>query len=105
MDSFNGAVEHCLSQYEGNHHPPSKRVPSSFYRKNETCIRLFFTTADYTDTAVGAAKAMDIILINGPQIAQFLVYHKVGLSDRDCATINHPQLMTCAVTLVPISLR
>lgn len=101
LENFWGAVAHCLSQYEGNYHPPSHRVPSSFYRKNETCICLFFTTADYTDTAIGAANAMDIILINGRQIAEFLIYHKIGLSDEGNTSVNLASLKTWAHSFGP----
>jgi hypothetical protein len=105
LENFQGATAHCLSQYEGNHHPPSQRVPSSFYRKNETCIRLFFTTADYADTTVGAANAMDIILINGRQIAEYLVYHKIGLSDGDDLSVSQAQLTKWAEAFGPGSQR
>ena len=101
LDSFHGAAESCLLQYDGNHRPPSHRVPSSFYRKNEMCFRLFFTTAGYADTAVGAANALDIILITGRQIAEFLVYHKVGLSDSGVITVNQSALVEWADAFGP----
>jgi len=96
LEMFHGATGHCLSQYEGNSHPPSHRVPSGFYRKNETCIRAYFTTADFADTAIGAANAMDIILINGRQIAEFLIYHKIGLTDDSRLAINQDALVAWA---------
>lgn len=105
LDSFHGATEHCLSQYEGNHRPPSHRIPSTFYLKNESCIRLFFTTADYSDTAIGAANAMDIILINGKQIADFLIYHNIGLSGSSEITLDQEQLIEWADAFGPMSQR
>lgn len=104
ITDFHGATESCLSQYDGNHRPPSHRVPSSFYRKNETCFRLYFTTAGYTDTAVGAANALDIILISGRQIAEFLVYHRIGLPDNGNGTISQDTLVTWANAFGPGSM-
>lgn len=102
LDSFHGAAGHCLSQYDGNPRPPSHRVPSTFYRKNEPCIRLFFTTADFAGTAVGAAISMDIILINGKQIAEFLVYHNIGLSGCNDITVDQARLIEWADTFGPV---
>lgn len=103
LDNFHGAVKHCLSQYEGNHHPPNQRVPPDFYRAHETCVQLFFTTGEFADTAIGAANAMDTILINGYQIAQFLIYHKIGVSVRGRAAIDQSALAAWAYKFGPAS--
>lgn len=82
LQKFHAAVEDCLKKYEGNARPPSHRVPDKFYRRGEICIRVFITTAEYTDTAEGEAESNDIFLVYGRQLAEFLVMHQVGL-DKD----------------------
>ena len=102
LDTFHGAVDHCLRQYEGNSQPPSHRVPLDFYRKNETCIRVYFTTSDFSDTATEAANALDIILINGRQIAEFLIYHKIGLTDDQGVFVDQTALLDWADRFGPL---
>ena len=63
INTFHGASEDCLRKYEGNDRPPSHRVPASYYRRQEMCIRVFFTTADYTEKAKSKSEALDITLV------------------------------------------
>ena len=79
MSEFDGAVRDCLRKYEGNNRPPSHRVKDDYYKKDEACIRVFFTTATYSDKASSKAKSLDIITVTGRQLAEFLVYHGIGL--------------------------
>ncbi len=83
IDAFSASVDSCLRKYEGNKHPPLQGVPLPYYRTQETCVRVFFTTADYSDEAQGAAESQDIILVNGRQVADFLVYRGVALTVLD----------------------
>ena len=76
-------------------------MPPDFYRKNEGCILLYFTTADFAETAVGAANAMDIILINGRQIAEFLVYQGIGITGNINTVISREALETWADAFGP----
>jgi hypothetical protein len=78
IDAFYASTAACLNKYEGNARPPSNRVPPAYYQTRETCVRVFFTTTDYTNEAREAAKSHDIVLVNGQQIAQFLVYHQIA---------------------------
>ena len=80
LREFSGAVNDCLNQYEGNHQPPSHRVPPSYYRRGETCIPVFFTTASFSDRASAVARSNDITLVDGKNVAQFLIYHRVAVA-------------------------
>ena len=102
INDFHGAAADCLRQYEGNLNPPSHRVPASYYRRQEMCICVFFTTADYTEKAVTKATSLDITLVNGRQIAEFLVYHKIGITYLDAAStylIEPPALSDWLATM------
>lgn len=79
LQKFAQQVRDCCDKYEGNPKPPPKRVPSSEYRKNETTLSLYFTTGIFTADAIGQAEASDIRLINGPHLAQLLIYNRVGV--------------------------
>jgi hypothetical protein len=79
INNFQGAAEDCLRKYEGSNHPPSHRVPDAYYKSREMCIRVFFTTASYTQKATSKAESLDIAIVNGRQIAEFLIYHGIGL--------------------------
>lgn len=79
IDNFQGAAEACLRKYEGNSHPPSHRVPDAYYKNREMCIRVFFTTGNYTQKASSKAEALDITHVSGRQVAEFLIYHGIGL--------------------------
>ena len=79
INNFHGAVEDCLRKYEGSDNPPSHRVPDAYYKSREMCIRVFFTTSNYTQKAASKAESLDITPVSGRQIAEFLVYHGIGL--------------------------
>ncbi len=79
IQTFKGQVEECLEKYAGNARPPSHRVPASYYERGEPCLGVFMTTAAFAETAEGSAFASGIILVDGIQLAQFLVHHRVGL--------------------------
>ena len=78
---FHGAVAGGLNKYEGNQHPPTHRVPSNYYQRNELCIPIFMTTADYSDKAATEAKSQGIVIISGQQIAEFVAYCGIGFAD------------------------
>jgi hypothetical protein len=80
LQKFLGAVRDCLNQYDGNARPPSRRVPREFYRRGELCIPVFLTTAEYAETSAGEADANDLVLVAGRAMAEFLVGHRVGIS-------------------------
>jgi hypothetical protein len=86
LQKFLGAVNDCLNQYEGNARPPSQRLPSSFYRRNEPCVKVFITTAEYADTGHEEAHANDVVLIEGDVLAQFLAARRIGV-DWDSAEV------------------
>lgn len=73
LDEFVGGFTACLNKYEGNDRPPAHCVPSNFYNRNEGALKIFFTTASFSDPAVAAAASLDIELVDGHQIAEFLV--------------------------------
>jgi hypothetical protein len=79
LQKFLGAVSDCLKQYEGNVRPPTRRVPESYYRREEPCIKVFLTTADYADTSLGEAQANDVVLVAGQKLAQFLIARRTGI--------------------------
>lgn len=79
ISKFHGSVDACLRKYDSNEYPPSHRVPDAYYKSREMCIRVFFTTADYTQKARSNADSLDIASVSGRQIAEFLVYHGIGL--------------------------
>lgn len=79
INDFHGAADDCLRKYEGNPRPPSHRVPDSYYKNREMCIRIFFTTGNYTQKATSKAESLDITPVSGRQIAEFLIYHATGL--------------------------
>lgn len=79
MSEFDGSVRDCLRKYEGNNHPPIHRLEGGYYKTDEACIRVFFTTAIYSDKASSKAKSLDIITVNGRQMAEFLIYHSIGV--------------------------
>lgn len=81
LQQFLGAVRDCLNQYEGNPRPPSRRVPVDFYRRGEICIPVFMTTAEYADTGAGEALGNDVVLVQGRELAEFLVAHRVGIGE------------------------
>ncbi len=88
LQKFLGAVSDCLKQYEGNVRPPTRRVPDSFYRREEPCIKVFLTTAEYADTSFGEAQANDVVLVAGQKLAQFLIARRTGIrQDQDT---GHP---------------
>lgn len=80
MDKFHAQALSALDKYTENTHPPSHHVPYDFFVRNETCLRLFFTTADFSGPARTSARERDIVLIDGRQIAEHLVYLGVGIS-------------------------
>ncbi len=97
IDGFQGATDACLKKYEGNLHPPSHRVPETYYRRQEMCIKVFFTTSDYSTRALSKADSLDITYIDGKQIAEFLIYHGIGLaSGIDGMIVNHADLLAWA---------
>ena len=76
---FQGSVSACLDKYSGNSRPPSNRVPENYYERSETCVRIVFTTASYAEPASAFAKSVGIFIVDGQQIAQFMLRHKIGL--------------------------
>ena len=81
IQQFLGSVRSCLRQYADNPRPPSRRVPPDFYRRDEVCIPVFMTTAQYADTSTGEAQSNDVILIEGSGLSQFLTAQRVGILD------------------------
>ncbi len=77
---FQESVRACLDKYSGNPRPPSNRVPGNYFGSSETCVRVVFTTASYADPAVAYAQSVGIFIVDGQQIAQFMLRHKVGLA-------------------------
>jgi len=94
IDEFQAQVLNCLAQYENNIAPPPNRVPSTFYRKNETCFRLYFSTASFGEGARASATANDIILISGTELAHELILSGTAASwltsneEFDCVAIR-----------------
>lgn len=86
LQQFLGAVQSCLNQYEGNHRPPSRRVPPDFYRRGEICIPIFMTTAEYADTGASEAQSNGLILVEGRELAQFLIARRVGIVEEADST-------------------
>jgi hypothetical protein len=78
LDEFAGSCAACLNKYDGNSRPPTHRVPQEFYIRNESALKVFFTTASFTSAAVAAAHSSDIELVDGRQIAEFLVARGVA---------------------------
>lgn len=76
---FKGQIDDCVKKYEGNQQPPSHRVPESFYDRGEPCLGVFVTTASFAETAESATAASGVHLVDGLRLAQFLVYHRVGV--------------------------
>jgi len=79
IQKFKGQIDDCIKKYEGNKRPPSHRVPESFYDRGEPCLGLFVTTASFAETAEGATASSGVHLVDGTRLAQFLVYHRVGV--------------------------
>lgn len=79
IEQFHGSINSCMRHYEGNPHPPSHRVPAEYYRREETCIFVFFTTASFTEKAQTAAASHDIMLVNGKELAEYLIHHRIAL--------------------------
>lgn len=79
IQKFKAQIEDCLKKYEGNARPPSHRVPESFYDRGELCLGIFATTASFAETAEGAAASSGIHLVDGMRLAQFFVFHGVGV--------------------------
>lgn len=79
---FKAAVSDCLNKYEHNRRPPSHRVPSEYYKRQETCLKFIFTTGQVSDKAAAAAEADDIAFLNGRSIAALLIANGIG-SDVD----------------------
>jgi len=79
IDKFSAQVRACLDKYGGNPTPPARRVPSDAYVRDESALRLFVTTATYSQGARGAAIDFDISLVDGRRIAELLVYRGRGI--------------------------
>jgi hypothetical protein len=95
LQKFLGAVVDCLNQYDGNDRPPSHRVPHDYYRRGEACIKVFLTTAEYTDTSVGEANANDLVLVTGRRLAEFLTARRAGV--REDAQTGQPYFERAAL--------
>lgn len=83
ISQFNGDVTALLGKYEGNPRPPSHRVPESYYRSSETCLKVFITTGDFASGARTFGDASDVQLVNGSMLVQFLLYHGIGVVEVD----------------------
>ena len=80
VDKVHGQFDLCLGHYDGNPKPPKNRVPDDYYRRDELCLRLMFTTAGFSDGALSQAGANDIELVDGRRIAEILVYKGIGVT-------------------------
>lgn len=83
VSQFHADVEACLAKYEGIERKPKHRVPDSFYRRGEACLKVVFTTGLFERGARGFAEHFDIILVDGRDLGQFLLYNQVALDDTD----------------------
>jgi hypothetical protein len=79
IQKFGGQVKECLSQYAGNTDPPRKRVPAEYYIPNEPCLPIFITSASFSDRVPGTAIANGILTIDGLELAEFLLAHRIGV--------------------------
>jgi hypothetical protein len=86
VDDFHGSIDICLSQHEGNPDPPSHRVPPTYYRRSEVALGVLCTTAGFSDAARAQSDALDIQLIDGQQIAEFLL--ATGVVGEDATTAD-----------------
>jgi hypothetical protein len=89
ITQFNSDVEYCRQKYEGVSRKPSNRVPEAYYRTGETCLKIFITTGKFAPGAVNFASASDMATVNGRQLAEFLIFHGVGIRvDEDSAVVD-----------------
>lgn len=79
IQQFKGQLQDCMKQYEGNEHPPTHRVPESYYKRDEPFLGVFVTTASFAETATACVEASGIVLIPGVPLSQFLAFHHVGI--------------------------
>lgn len=81
IQEFDANCRACLDHYSGNPSPPPRRVPPDFYWRNETALKLFFTTGSFGRNARGAAQSSDIRLVDGRHIAEYLAATLDAVSD------------------------
>ena len=80
IQQFVSQVADCLIQYEHfSGRIPSHHVPFGCYRKKELALLMFFTTSSFSAGAISAADGHDILLIDGRQIAELMIFNGVGL--------------------------
>lgn len=79
IQKFAGQIRECLAKYPGNPDPPKKHVPFDYYIQNEPCLPIFITTASFSDRVPGTALANGIRLIDGQELAEFLLFNKIGV--------------------------
>lgn len=80
IQKFAQQVRDCLRKYRDNPDPPKHRVPPSYYVEEEPCLPIFMTTARFSDRAPGAALSSGIRLVEGTELAEFLIAHRIGVS-------------------------
>jgi hypothetical protein len=78
IQKFGGQVKECISQYAGYTDPPRMRVPENYYKPGEPCLPIFITTASFSDRVPGSL-ANGILTINGQELAEFLLAHRIGV--------------------------
>lgn len=93
ITQFNADVDHCRQKYEGVARKPSNRVPESYYRTGETCLKVFLTTGTFAPGAITFAKASDIAIVKGRELAEFLLFHGVGLASDESDPRIDPDLI------------
>jgi hypothetical protein len=83
IQQFKGQIQDCLKKYEGNHTPPTHRVPESYYSRDEPFLGVFVTTASFAETADESVGASGIVLVPGTRLSQFLAFHRVGIVEEE----------------------
>lgn len=77
---FVGQAADCLTQYEHfTGRIPSRHVPFEFYRKKELAFLIFFTTSRFSSGAISAAEGSDVLLVEGREIAELMLFYGVGI--------------------------
>lgn len=83
LAQFSADVRSCLSHYSGAKRPPPHRVPDSYFARDETAVKLFFTTGVFSADAAGSDVALNTFLVDGVAIAEALLFHAVGFVDTE----------------------
>ena len=79
IQKFSEQIRECLAKYQDNPDPPKMRVPSNYYIQNEPCLPIFITTASFSGRVPGTAFANGILLIEGQELAEFLLAKRIGV--------------------------